>query len=112
MTCNFCHVHFRRGTGSLTAKDREVLSLRRQLDSTSEELTETSRAREVALRENRRLQDDLATMTRENQVHTSASSLHIGFLKGPEISEAHEKVLEFENCFKSAGNLSNFEKGH
>lgn len=43
-------------------------SLRRQLDGTSEELTEVGRGREVALRENRRLQDDLATMTRENQV--------------------------------------------
>ena len=43
-------------------------SLRRQLDSTNEELVDVGRAREVALRENRRLQDDLATMTRENQV--------------------------------------------
>ncbi|KAA0708654.1 Centrosomal protein of 135 kDa [Triplophysa tibetana] len=32
-----------------------------------EELSSISRDREVALRENRRLQDDLATMTRENQ---------------------------------------------
>ena len=43
-------------------------SLRRQLDGTQEELTEVGRARDVSLRENRRLQDDLATMTRENQV--------------------------------------------
>ena len=43
-------------------------SLRRQLDSTSEELNEVGRAREAALRENRRLQDDLGAMTRENQV--------------------------------------------
>ena len=52
----------------MVAKDREVASLRRQLDGISEELTEVGRGREVALRENRRLQDDLTTMTRENQV--------------------------------------------
>ena len=52
----------------MNAKDREIASLRRQIDSTSEELTEVGRGREVALRENRRLQEDLNTMTRENQV--------------------------------------------
>ena len=45
-----------------------MASLRRQLDATGEELVESGRGREVALRENRRLQDDLAIMTRENQV--------------------------------------------
>ena len=53
-----------------------MVSLRRQLDSTSEELTETGRGREVALRENRRLQEDLATMTRENQVSHSFTLVH------------------------------------
>ena len=52
----------------LESRESEIKSLRRQLDSTSEELTEMGRAREVALRENRRLQEDLATMTHENQV--------------------------------------------
>ncbi|XP_006816961.1 centrosomal protein of 135 kDa [Saccoglossus kowalevskii] len=51
----------------VTSKEREVRSLRRQLDGLHEELTETGRGREVALRENRRQQDDLSTMTRENQ---------------------------------------------
>ena len=60
--------YFSRNLDGLTSKDREVASLRRQVDATSDELTETGRQREVALRENRRLQDDLATMTRENQV--------------------------------------------
>ena len=46
-------------------------SLKRQLDGTSEDLGETSRAKEIALRENRRLQDDLAVMTRENQVRAN-----------------------------------------
>ena len=45
-----------------------MVSLRRQLDASSDELTEAGRGREVALRENRRLQDDMALMTRENQV--------------------------------------------
>lgn len=50
-------------------KDREIKSLHRQFDSTSEDLSETSRSKDIALRENRRLQDDLAVMTRENQVY-------------------------------------------
>ena len=61
-------MYFSRSKDQSSCKDREILSLRRQLDSTSNELTDTSRSREVALRENKRLQDDLATMTRENQV--------------------------------------------
>lgn len=48
-------------------KDRELKSMHRQLDSTSEDLSESSRSKDIALRENRRLQDDLAVMTRENQ---------------------------------------------
>ncbi|OWF52870.1 centrosomal protein of 135 kDa-like isoform X1 [Mizuhopecten yessoensis] len=48
-------------------KDRELKSMRRQLDCTGEDLSESSRSKDIALRENRRLQDDLAIMTRENQ---------------------------------------------
>ena len=59
---------FRRLKESVATKDREISSLRRQLDAASEELTDAGRGREIALRENRRLQDDLAIMTRENQV--------------------------------------------
>jgi len=44
------------------------VSLRHQLDASSEELSEAGRGREIALRENRRIQDDMALMTRENQV--------------------------------------------
>ena len=62
------NVNYRRMRDMISNKEHEIVSLRRQLDSTSEELTEVGRAREVALRENRRLQDDLSTMTRENQV--------------------------------------------
>uniref|UniRef100_A0A673NI26 Centrosomal protein 135 n=1 Tax=Sinocyclocheilus rhinocerous TaxID=307959 RepID=A0A673NI26_9TELE len=53
---------------TLSSREREIASLRRQLDQSQEELSAVSRDREVALRENRRLQDDLATMTRENQM--------------------------------------------
>lgn len=45
------------------------MSLRRQLDASSDEVTEAGHGREVALRENRRIQDDMVLMTRENQVH-------------------------------------------
>ena len=60
--------------GVLSSREREITSLRRQLDQSHEELSSVSHDREIALRENRRLQDDLATMTRENQVpsHTYA----------------------------------------
>ncbi|XP_068134682.1 centrosomal protein of 135 kDa isoform X2 [Hyperolius riggenbachi] len=55
---------------SISNKDRELSSLRRQLDSANADLTECVRLREITLKENRRLQDDLATMTRENQTVT------------------------------------------
>uniref|UniRef100_A0A670YCB8 Centrosomal protein 135 n=1 Tax=Pseudonaja textilis TaxID=8673 RepID=A0A670YCB8_PSETE len=53
---------------ALNGKDRELASLHRQFDGVHSELGETVRVKEMALKENRRLQDDLATMTRENQV--------------------------------------------
>uniref|UniRef100_A0A2K6T207 Centrosomal protein 135 n=1 Tax=Saimiri boliviensis boliviensis TaxID=39432 RepID=A0A2K6T207_SAIBB len=46
---------------------REINSLRRQLDASHKELDEVGRSREIAFKENRRLQDDLVTMARENQ---------------------------------------------
>ncbi|NWY61738.1 CP135 protein, partial [Chionis minor] len=51
----------------LSSRDREISSLHRQLDTCHVELAETGRVKEIALKENRRLQDDLATMARENQ---------------------------------------------
>ncbi|XP_053710222.1 centrosomal protein of 135 kDa [Synchiropus splendidus] len=53
--------------GALNSRERELTSLRRQLDSCQEDLSRHRRDKDVTLRENRRLQDDLATMTRENQ---------------------------------------------
>ncbi|XP_004706391.1 centrosomal protein of 135 kDa [Echinops telfairi] len=52
---------------TLTNRDREIGSLRRQLDAAHKELEDVGHARDVAVKENRRLQDDLATMARENQ---------------------------------------------
>ncbi|KAG8134933.1 hypothetical protein E2320_008001 [Naja naja] len=52
---------------ALNGKDRELASLHHQFDGVHSELGETIRVKEMALKENRRLQDDLATMTRENQ---------------------------------------------
>lgn len=52
----------------MNGKDRELASLRRQLDGTHSELGETVRVKELALKENRRLQEDLTMMARENQV--------------------------------------------
>ncbi|NXS57598.1 CP135 protein, partial [Brachypteracias leptosomus] len=51
----------------LSSRDHEISSLRRQLDTSHVELAETGRVKEMALKENRRLQDDLTTMARENQ---------------------------------------------
>lgn len=67
---------------AISSKDREIHSLRRQLDAGSDELTEAGRSREVALRENRRLQDDLAVMTRENQVSFQIIYLYVIELAG------------------------------
>lgn len=55
-----------------SGKDREVASLRRQLDAAHSELDETGRVKDMAMKENRRLQDDLATVARENQVQSNS----------------------------------------
>jgi len=51
----------------IAANEREIRSLRRQLETTEAELVETNRIKENLSRDNRRMQDDLSTMTRENQ---------------------------------------------
>jgi len=60
----------------LSSRDREISSLHRQLDTSHTELAETGRVKEMALKENRRLQDDLATMARENQVRKQYVTLN------------------------------------
>ena len=59
---------FSHASDNLLMKEREVKSLRRQVESGVEDLQESNRGRDIAVQENRRLQDDLAVMTRENQV--------------------------------------------
>ncbi|RVE73808.1 hypothetical protein OJAV_G00034970 [Oryzias javanicus] len=53
--------------GALNSREREISSQRRQLDAHQDELAALKRDKEIIIRENRRLQDDLTTMTRENQ---------------------------------------------
>lgn len=53
---------------TLTNRDHEINSLLCQLDATNKELDNVGRSKEISCKENRRLQDDLATMARENQV--------------------------------------------
>ena len=66
--CGTVTMWARRQKETVAAKDREIASLRRQLDASNTDLTEAGRGRDIALRENRRIQDDMALMTRENQV--------------------------------------------
>lgn len=73
------HVIHRKLQVALSGREREIESLRRQLDAAQEELAVVVKEREVILRENRRLQDDLATMTRENQVCAHMSPRHCGY---------------------------------
>jgi len=56
-----------RAGDDLASSEREVRSLRRQLDSSQAELGETNRLKDNLTRDGRRMQDDLSTMTRENQ---------------------------------------------
>lgn len=53
---------------TLANRDREINSLRHQLDAAHKELDEVGKSKEMSFKENRRLQDDLATVARENQV--------------------------------------------
>ncbi|MBZ3883836.1 Centrosomal protein of 135 kDa [Sciurus carolinensis] len=67
ITISECELSMNQLKEALTNRDREINSLRRQLDAVHKELDEVGRAREIAFKENRRLQDDLSTMARENQ---------------------------------------------
>ncbi|XP_041463887.1 testis-specific gene 10 protein-like isoform X2 [Lytechinus variegatus] len=83
----------------LGSKDREIRSLRRQLDSTRDELTDASRGRDVTIRENRRLQEDLATMTRENQTvnHELESTLEEKASLKTQVQEYIAEVARIED---------------
>ena len=55
---------FSRGSDQAASRDREISSLRRQLDSTGEELTETGRSREAISLPPRRWLDEAPARTR------------------------------------------------
>ena len=57
-----------KANNEIKNKNKEITSLRIQIDRENEDISTISRKLEVALRENKRLQDDLITITRENQV--------------------------------------------
>jgi len=48
-------------------KDREVNSLRKQIDSLNIELSDVTQSKDDQIRENRLLEDDLTNMTAETQ---------------------------------------------
>lgn len=52
----------------LSSKDREIISLSKQLRSLEEELAAVAKSRDATIKENKRIQDDLAVMTEENQI--------------------------------------------
>lgn len=64
MRCGWCS----QLQGALNGRDREISSLRRQLDACQEEVAALKKDTQVLIKERKRLQDDLTTMTRENQV--------------------------------------------
>lgn len=64
----FHYIIFRYQKDELNTKDKEIKSLISQVRSLEEELAGLSKSRELTIKENRRIQDDLATMTAENQV--------------------------------------------
>ncbi|XP_053463129.1 centrosomal protein of 135 kDa [Nycticebus coucang] len=67
VTVSECELSINQLKETVSNREREINSLLRQLDAARKELDEVGKAREIAFKENRRLQDDLATMSRENQ---------------------------------------------
>ncbi|XP_007496489.1 centrosomal protein of 135 kDa isoform X2 [Monodelphis domestica] len=81
----------------LSNRERDVSSLQRQLEETRLELSEVIRAREIALKENRRLQDDLGTMTRENQA--VSLELEQAIHEKEELKKrVHDYITEVSRC--------------
>ncbi|KAM9797567.1 centrosomal protein of 135 kDa isoform 1-T1 [Syngnathus typhle] len=53
--------------GALNSREREIARLKKQLDETQMVLGRVQKTNELTAKENRRLREDLSTMTRENQ---------------------------------------------
>jgi hypothetical protein len=60
--------YFSRSKDDTKQKLKEITSMRMQLDRNLEELNEYRRKLDLNARDHKRLQDDLLTVTRENQV--------------------------------------------
>jgi hypothetical protein len=73
-----CLSYFSRSKDDTKQKLKEITSMRMQLDRNLEELNEYRRKLDLNSRDNKRLQDDLLTVTRENQVRMT--SFHIFML--------------------------------
>ena len=62
---------FSRSKDDAKQKLKEIATIRMQLDRNLEESNEYRRKFDLTTRDNKRLQDDLLTVTRENQVNSS-----------------------------------------
>uniref|UniRef100_A0A7N6C0M2 Centrosomal protein 135 n=1 Tax=Anabas testudineus TaxID=64144 RepID=A0A7N6C0M2_ANATE len=87
--------------GALNSREREITSLRRQMDAAQDELAGLRRDKEITIRENRRLQDDLATMTRENQEQENRELLDRFRMAHSEMEEREQKLLQAEGLNNS-----------
>ncbi|RNA09164.1 hypothetical protein BpHYR1_001033 [Brachionus plicatilis] len=91
-----------RANDELKSNKKEINSLRIQVDRGNEEASDLGRRFESACRENKRLQDDLITVTRENQV------LHCELEKSnadkeclrDQLQEYINEVAKFEDLLK------------
>uniref|UniRef100_A0A8C5D2Y7 Centrosomal protein of 135 kDa n=1 Tax=Gadus morhua TaxID=8049 RepID=A0A8C5D2Y7_GADMO len=87
--------------GCVGSRDRELASLRRQLDSAQGEVVEHGRAKDMVVRENRRLQEDLATLTRENQEQESQDLLERFRLAHTTLEERDQKLQQAQGLTSS-----------
>lgn len=62
---------FSRSKDDAKQKLKEIATIRMQLDRNLEESNEYRRKFDLTTRDNKRLQDDLLTVTRENQVNSN-----------------------------------------
>ena len=83
--------------GELNGKQREIKTLKRELESKEDDLGETTRLRNAVARENKRVQEDIVTMTAENQVITLT---YIGCMKPPNIIAFYHFVFK---CYTRPG---------
>lgn len=64
----FCLLH-RKSSEALCICEKDITSLRQQLQETNKELAQTNKNRESLAQENDRLQEHLSNIKQENQVY-------------------------------------------